>query len=142
MTTEIESERCIVSKSRMTAIDTINPATGRTVCYGKTLADCRKEYPDAEEMTLEAFCAWKGAQQRTAITWNDTTEADYEYGLNVLPPVAWGRGAFCVGEAYDHEADTGRPRYQAYRQAGKRFYKSSRPVTVAELKAELTRLGY
>ncbi len=48
-----------------------------SACRRHFLADCRAEYPDAEEMTVEAFCQWKAERQRTPVEWLPTTEARF-----------------------------------------------------------------
>lgn len=132
-----DCERCFVSKAKSTIIDTLHPITGLTVCYGKTLEDCRAEYPDAEEMSVTEFCAWKAAQQRTPITWKETTAERFDEMLECLPPAGYGPGpAFLVGEPWDHDAGNGQPRFEAYRQRGELYEVSSRPMTRAEFKAE------
>lgn len=136
-----DCNRCVVSKARMTIIDVLHPVTGRTFCYGKTVEDCRAEYPDAEEMTIDEFCASKAAQQRTPITWEATTAERFEKMLCVLPPADGTPGfrAFLVGEAYDHDAGNGRPRFQAFRTRGGLYEVASRPMTRAEFRAEMAK---
>ena len=135
-----DCDRCFASKERSTIIDTIHPETGLSWCYGKTLAKCREEYPDAEEMSVEDFCAWKAEQQRTPISWTPTTEARFHDMLGCLPPAVMLRGAFLVGEPYDHDAGNGQPRFQGFRQWGKEFFQSNRPLTRTEFRAEISRL--
>ena len=137
---------CFASKARGTMIDTIHPATGLSWCYGKSLSKVREEYPDAEEMTVDAFCEWKATQQRTPITWEPTTAERFDESLCVLPPEIMLRGGFLVGEPWDHDAGNGQPRFQAFIQTespteGTRYFQSNRPCTVAEFKAELKGLG-
>lgn len=132
-----DQEWCIASRQKATIIDAINPETGRTVCYGKTLADCREEYPDAEMMTVEEFCSWKAEQQRTPITWEPTTAERFDELRNVLPPAAYRFGGFLVGEPTDHDAGNGLPRFDAYRQWGRNYYASSRPMTRPEFRAAI-----
>jgi len=135
-----DCERCFASRERGTIIDVLHPTTGLTVCYGRNLANVREEYPDAEEMSVEEFCVWKAERQRTPITWEPSTEERFEEMLCVLPPAAWdhGAGGFLVGEPYDHDAGNGQPRYQGFREFGGKYYQSSRPMTRAEFKNELT----
>jgi hypothetical protein len=52
--------------------------------------------------------------------------------LEVLPPLAWNHAGFLVGEACDHHARTGEPRYQAFTKLGDVYRASSRPLTVRE----------
>ena len=127
-----DCDRAFVSKEQNTIIDIVNPATGLSWCYGKTLDVCREEYPDAEEMDIDEFCTWKAERQRTPITWSATTKAQYWEMLECLPPAAMSKGWFLVGEPYDHDAGNGQPRFSAYRQYGNTYETSSRPITRAE----------
>jgi len=126
---------CFASKATGTVVDVLRD-DGKTFYYGKTLEDVRREYPDAEKMTLDAFCTWKAEQQRTPIAWAETTEARFYDMLGCLPPAAYGGGGFLVGEPMDHDAGNGQPRYDAYRQVGERYLVASRPLTRAEFRAE------
>lgn len=128
-----EPELCFASFERGTVIDVVRG--GKGAYGGKTLEECRVEYPDAAEMTLEAFCVWKAERQRTPITWEPTTEERYWEMLEVLPPAAMYRGGFLVGEPADHDAGSGEPRFEAYCQTGNRFTVSSRPITRREFRA-------
>ena len=132
-----DCEGCFASKERSTIIDTINPMTGLSWCYGKTLAKCREEYPDAEEMSVDEFCAWKAAQQRTPIKWTPTTATRFHDMLGCLPPALVLRGAFLVGEPYDHDAGNGQPRFQGFRQRGDVYEVGSRPMTRDEFRSEM-----
>jgi len=127
--------RCFASKARGTIIDTLHPETGRTFYYDKTLEMCREQYPDAEEMSIDEFCAWKAEQQHTPITWEETTAETFNDMLNVLPPAAMLRGGFLLGEPHDHDAATGEPRFTAFRKRGGRYEVSCRPMTVDEFSA-------
>lgn len=129
----IREELCFASLKRGTIIDTVE--NGRTRVYGKTLDECRAEYPDAQEMTVDAFIDWKAAQQATPIEWEATTEDRFEDMLCCLPPIGWCNKGFLVGEPWDHEAKTGQPRYQAFRKTLDGFLCSSRPLTVKEWSA-------
>jgi len=117
-------------------IDLVHPNTGKTVIYGKTLEDCRQEhgYELAELMLVDDFCKQKAAKQDSPLTFDQTTEDEFNEMLNVLPPAYMGHGFFLVGEPCDHHALTGEPRYQAYGEAMDKFIKSSRPMTIRELK--------
>jgi hypothetical protein len=57
--------------------------------------------------------------------------------LNVLPPAIMLTNGFLVGEPYDHEADTGKPRFDGFKQMGGKFYAASRPMTREEFKKEV-----
>ena len=123
-----------------TMIDEIHPATGRSVIYGKSLDDVRREYPDAQVMTIEGFCQSKAAVQDTPVVWTEITKEVYRDLLECLPPEAHNSLGFLVGEPFDHHATTGKPRYTACihrttRGDGwseTRYYESSRPMTLAE----------
>lgn len=128
-----DARLCFASFERGTVIDLAQ--NGRGIYGGKTLEECRAEYPDAAEMTLEAFCEWKGAQQDAPVEWEPTTEDRYHEMLEVLPPIVWNRAGFLVGEACDHHARTGEPRYQAFTKLGNAFRCSNRPITVREWRA-------
>ena len=132
-----DCERCFASKDRATIIDTIHPETGLSWCYGKTLAQCREEYPDAKEMSVDEFCAWKAAQQRTPIEWTPTTEARFCDMLGCLPPALMLRGGFLVGEPFDHDAGNGQPRFQGFRRRGDVYEVGNRPMTRAEFRSEM-----
>lgn len=115
-------------------IDCVHPITGKTVYYGKTLEDCQQEHPGAIRMTIEEFCRQKAARQDTPIEWIETTEDQYDEMLGCLPPIAFTHSGFLVGEASDHHATTGRPRYAAYIRKGDKYFTASRPMTVQEFK--------
>lgn len=74
-------------------------------------------------------------QQAAPLEWEPTTRERYIDMLEVLPPIAFDGRSFCVGEPSDHCFATGKPRYMGYRQVGEDFQVTSRPVTVAELRA-------
>jgi len=120
-------------------IDTINPDTGLTSVYGRTEADVLEREPGAVRMTWEAWQAAAVARQQTPIRWEITTERKYQEMLEVLPPAYWSGGAFLVGEPWDHCMATGRPRFAAYVERSGRYYTANRPVTMTELKAEMSR---
>jgi hypothetical protein len=130
-------DRCYASRSQEVIIDVIRPDTGLTWYFGQTLAQVRAEYPDAEEMSVDEFCEWKAARQRTPIAWTPTTEAKFYDMLGAVPPAAMTGGGFLVGEAADHDAGNGRPRYAAFRQVGEAFETANRPMTVEEFREEM-----
>ena len=123
-------------------IDVLHPATGLTVCYGKTLDQVREERPEyakAERMTVEEFCCQKAMRQHAPITWAPTTAERFDEMLGVLPPAAGCNGfrAFLVGEPWDHDAETGEPRFQGFRMRGDKHEVASRPMTRREFKREM-----
>ena len=136
-----DTDRCLAvigdADHRSTMIDLINPDTGRTRIYGRTVADAQREYPGAEEMTVEEYCARKAALQDTPIEWLPITEEKYNYYLEVLPPLDYRNRGFLVSEPIDGHAATGAYRYLAVRTEYPKFYVSSRPVTRTEW-AQLT----
>lgn len=120
-------------------IDGINPETGLTCVYGRTEADVKRENPDAVRMTWDAWQTAAAERQHTPIRWSRTDEHKYREMLEVLPPAAWIGGAFLVGEPYDHDFTTGQPRFSGYWHRNGIYLVASRPITIAELRAELGR---
>ena len=134
-----DCKRAFVSKRTSTVIDIIHPRLGIGIYGGQTLAECRAKNPDAEEMDFEEFCKWLAEQQRTPITWEETTQERFDDMMGILPPAAMTGNAFLVGEPSDHDAGNGMPRFQAYRRRGNAYQASSRPMTRKEFKEEITR---
>lgn len=137
--TVMDCENCFAVPGSNSIIDAVNPVTGLSWYYGKTLEEVRREKgcEKAELVSIEEFCEAKAERQDSPITWDEITEEQYSYWLECLPPIAWKGGAFLVGEPSDHHAGTGQPRYQACKMQGEKFYASNRPLTRAELKAEV-----
>ena len=110
--------------------------TLRATASGRTFEEL-----DAQDgpLRLTTWDEWQAgaaaAQAAVPVLWQPCTQGEYRDRLEVLPPIAWAAGSFCVGEPADHDVATGRPRYQAYRAQGEQYYRSSRPVTVRELQA-------
>lgn len=143
MTTQTETKptiHCYVDRTLHggTVIDTIS-GNGLTTYARETFEQIRAEYPNAERMTLDEFCAWKAEQQRTPIEWEPTTEERYFEMLEVLPPALMTSCGFLVGEPMDHDAGNGQPRFHAFRKRGNVFEFASRPMTEAEFRAEAQR---
>ena len=128
---------CIAVPGQNHAIDIMHPVTGRTIYGNKTVEEVQAENPGAEVMTLDELCRQVAERQHTPITWEESTEEDYDYGLNVLPPAIWIKGGFMVGEPYDHDASNGKPRFQAFRQRGDIYEKATRPMTREEFRNEM-----
>ena len=119
-------------------IDTIDSQSGLTHIYGKKLEDCLPEYPAAERMTIDEYCASKALAQDSPIEWEPTSRECYEEMLCVLPPAFYLSSGFLVGEPWDYHAMTGKPRYQCFRRVGGRYECSNRPLTVQEFKSALS----
>jgi hypothetical protein len=118
-------------------IDTINPATGLTSCFAESAAEVLERNPDAVRMT---WIDWSNAAiklQQTPLRWRSVSEAQYHEMLEVLPPASWKRGAFLVGEPWDHCIATGAPRFAVYVAHGGKHYTADRPITKAEFSAML-----
>ena len=135
---------CYAVPGSESIIDTINPETGLTTYFAKTLEQVRSEkgYAQAERMTIEACCQQKATRQHSPITWSEVTEEQYDEMFEVLPPIIRGNG-FLVSEPWDHDASNGQPRYAAYRflkgsskadGTPGRYETASRPMTVEELR--------
>jgi hypothetical protein len=125
-----------------TMIDEINPRTGLSVIYGKSLEDVQRTHPEAQVMTIDDFCRSKAAAQDTAVQWIEVTDEQYEDALGCVPPAMFWSGGFLIGEPYDHHALTGEPRYTAFVRkvtrgdgwSERRSYQSSRPMTKREFR--------
>jgi len=76
---------------------------------------------------------------RDKLKWNEETEEQFDYGLGVLPPLAWNSLGFLVGEPYDFRNCTisgeGRQTFTAHAKVSGKHYVASMPLTVAEWKA-------
>jgi len=129
-----KTELCFAVPGADSIVDVIDPETGRSRCYGRTLDEVRAESPGAEIMTLDAHCAAKAARQDTPLAWVGTSEARYHEMLEVLPPAAQLGSAFLVGEPYDHHALTGRPRFSCFKREAGLYFRSSRPMAFAEFR--------
>jgi hypothetical protein len=133
----VENERipeptdCYAIPGEESIIDVIHPVTGLTVYCHETLEQIQLRYPGAIRMTVDAFCEQKAARQHRPITWEPITEEKYYEMFEVLPPIIRGNG-FLVSEPWDHDAQTGAPRYGAYRHRGETYEAASRPMTVKE----------
>jgi len=129
---------CIAVPGQNSCVDVINPITGRTWYGRKTVAECIADNPGAEVMTFDELTRQIAERQHTPITWDPSTYEAFDYGLNVLPPAIWIGGGFMVGEPCDHDAETGKPRFQAFRQHGvgpdSIYERANRPMTCAEFR--------
>lgn len=106
---------------------------GRSSVYGETLDQLRQRHPTAELVNLDEWQASRARiQDETPREWLPITEDRYHEMLNVLPPAAWHRGAFLVGEAVDHHHRTGRPRFSCFRQTDGAYFEMSAPITHAQ----------
>lgn len=72
------------------------------------------------------------------IKWKPISRDRYWEMLEVLPPAVMGGGGFMVGEPWDHDPATGKPRFAGFRKAGEgkatRYYEASKPMTIAEFR--------
>lgn len=118
-------------------IDLVIPETMLTMHFSNSLDEVRKKNPGAVLMTLDAYCEAKAARQDSAVTWSEVSEEKYFDMLEVLPPAFQRGGAFLVGEPQDHHAGTGRPRFDAFKMIGKKYFAASRPMTIQEFKESL-----
>ena len=72
---------------------------GRNPYTGETEADYRAA--GLTILSCEEFDAlWKKKEDALTGDWKEETEDDYEYSLNVLPPLCWTNGGFFVPEAF------------------------------------------
>ena len=117
-------------------IDSVDPKTRRGHYSGEQLAEVRVRYPGAVLMPLAEWVEAKAQAQDAPGRWVPVTEDRFHEMLNVLPPAAWHGGAFLVGEASDHHAASGRPRFTCCREKGGEFAEYSRPMTHKEFVAQ------
>ena len=109
-------------------------------CYAReTLEQVRVRYPGAVLMSMEKWLDAKAERQNRPVIWAEVSEDDFFRMFEVLYPAAMGHSddngkalAFLVGEASDHCARTGRPRFQAYKSEGGKRWAASRPMTTVE----------
>lgn len=111
--------------------------TYRGAYSGETIDQIVVRYPGTRLYDFDDWQREAGERQRSPITWTTTTQKQYRDMLEVLPPAMWTGGAFLVGEPMDHDIATGRPRFEAYWHRNGTYLHASRPLTCAELRAEL-----
>ena len=135
--TYVDNERipeptdCYAIPGEESIIDVVHPVTGLTVYCKETLEQIQLRYPGAIRMTVDAFREANAIRQHCPITWESITEEKYYEMFEVLPPIIRGNG-FLVSEPWDHDAQTGAPRYGAYRHRGETYEAANRPMTVKE----------
>ena len=107
------------TSGRYTIIDFVRP-DGRGFWGGKTLAETRLEYHDAERMSFDAADKRRDEQYITPV--EEITRDRYWYFLEVLPPCRWKQGdgwqtffmsEFTSGNITQHCAQIGRDGYGA-----------------------------
>lgn len=128
-----EIKECYAVPGDHSIIDAINPETGLTLYSGKTTEQVQAEYPGAVRMLFDEWLRDKAARQHTPVEWDSVDEIEYQRMFEVLPPIM-GPSGFMVSEPDDHDAETGAPRYMAYRKVGNQHFVASRPMTVAEFR--------
>jgi hypothetical protein len=126
-------ELCFYVPGELSIIDP-DRGDGRGLYSGKTLEELRSEYPGAVSGRFDEWCAAKAAIQDRPVNWHEITEERFEELLGCLPPAAFGRGGFLVGEPWDHHATSGKPRFQACVKRGTKCYASARAVTRDEFR--------
>lgn len=81
--------QCFVSMSKRCVIDTLKP-DGRTVLCNESLAEVRRRYPDAKQVSLDVAAH----DLQSSLIDKDVTEISLEQfneALGVLPPNQWIR---------------------------------------------------
>jgi hypothetical protein len=106
----------------------------RSAVNGETLEQVRERYPSAAIVSWSEWMTAKIAEQSTPITWIEITREKYHEMLEILPPACWLAIGFLVGEPMDHDAATGRPRFDCFIAQFGKYYTASRPMTIAEFK--------
>lgn len=72
------------------------------------------------------------SSKNAPITWEPVSEDRYYEMLGAVPAIAWDGRAFLVGEPRNHDAETGEPLFQAFRERDGMFEASSRAMTRSE----------
>ena len=119
----------------LSVIDFVHPVTESGLYSDETLDEVRKRYPTAEIVRYTDWQARKAAMQDRAVTWRKVSAKQYQEQLGCLPPAAYRKDGFLVGEPSDHHAASGKPRYQAYRVRDGKYFASSRAMTIEEFKS-------
>lgn len=96
----------------------------------KVWSELWKAMQDQFYVTGEPYSEERPAPERL---WVETTTEMSDEMLNVLPPEEWERGAFLVGEAWNHNAE-GRAVYSCFCERDGRHY--AKYLTRQEFKAE------
>lgn len=128
---------CFAVPGEDSVIDMRHPVTGLSMVNGETLEQVQARYPAAVVIAWETWRAEKAARQNQPVEWRECSEARYMDMLEVLPPAHMEPRGFLVGEPWDHDAATGRPRFAAFRHTRLAYLESSRPMTVVEFRAVL-----
>lgn len=76
-------------------IDVMRP-DGRTLCFGHDLEQVRSRYPDAVILTWDEACTAtdRAARAHYCRGPSPSTEKDFWYALEQLPPAKWTRGDY------------------------------------------------
>ena len=133
---------CFAVPGGNSMIDVISPETGLSQVKGETLEQISVRYPGAQIMRIDDWCKSRAVAQDTPVVWIECTEERYYEMLEVLPPAFQSSRGFLVGEAMDHHAVTGRPRFSAFTErttkgdgwSETRYFEASRPMTVTEFR--------
>lgn len=90
------------------AIDVVNPKTGRGVYSGKTLEEIKAEHSDT--VIADAEVAAQHDRQRRITDPREISQEDWRYLLEVLPPCKWVRHSnaesFHISERITHDIVT------------------------------------
>jgi hypothetical protein len=68
------------------------------------------------------------------MTWAEVTEERYNEMLEILWPAEWLPLGFLVGEPWDHDPATGRPRFTAFVQVDGKHYEALAPMSIPEFR--------
>jgi hypothetical protein len=91
MTTLNECNDCWYVPGEMSLIDVINPETGLTFCCGDDATAVLARHPNARRMSVTTASDQidRAAVENYCQPVRECTEADFQYCLEVLPPVGW-----------------------------------------------------
>lgn len=91
MTTLNECTECWYVPGELHMVDVIVPETGLTWCMGRDEASVKADHPEAQRMAIEYACEQIDAavSAKYVKPVSEIREADFNYALDVLPPVSW-----------------------------------------------------
>ena len=126
----MKTDYCFANINDHCIDDLINMETKTGVYSKKSIPELQKDNPTAKVMKISEWSQIRHNRQNTPVQWVASTAANYDYALGCLPPIAYNGSGFLIGEPYDHDALTGKPRFTAHIMRGDKFFKSDRPMTI------------
>ncbi len=131
MTTLKDCHDCFYVPGSLYIIDMVNPKTGLTFYFGKSLEDVREKEPEAQFMSFDEAFEQIEAAQRAAFVRpvSESTKDEFWHMLEVLPPLGW-KTAKGVESFKMCEMTTG-TLTNIYARCGDRYFKLCDDVTLS-----------